>query len=81
MQNPEEFVQATEFLRLIIEYKSYQRNAVDGHKIDIVKFLDSGEYEYFPEITLAFRVERYNEFASNTGVDSFVGRDDAQFVK
>lgn len=61
--------------------KSYQRNAVDEHKIEIVKFLDSGEYKYFPEITLACRVERYNEFASNIGVDSAVDRDDAQFVK
>lgn len=61
--------------------KSYQRNAVDEHKIEIIKFLDSGEYKYFPEITLACRVERYNEFASNIGVDSAVDRDDAQFVK
>lgn len=61
--------------------KSYQRNAVDEHKIEIVKFLDSGEYKYFPEITLACRIERYNEFASNIGVDSAVDRDDAQFVE
>lgn len=61
--------------------KSYQRNAVDEHKIEIIKFLDSGEYKYFPEITLACRVERYTEFASNIGVDSAVDRDDAQFVK
>lgn len=61
--------------------KSYQRNAVDEHKMEIVKFLDSGEYKYFPEITLACRVERYTEFASNIGVDSAVDRDDAQFVK
>ena len=61
--------------------ESYQRNAVDEHKMDIVKFLDSGEYKYFPEITLACRVEKYSEFASNIGVDSAVDRDDAQFVK
>ncbi len=61
--------------------KSYQRNAIDDHKVDIIKFLDSGEYKYFPEITLACRVERYSEFASNIGVDSAVDRDDAQFVK
>lgn len=60
---------------------SYQRNAVDEHKADIVKFLDSGEYKYFPEITLACRVEKYSEFASSIGVDSAVDRDDAQFVK
>ena len=61
--------------------KSYQRNAIDDHKVEIIKFLDSGEYKYFPEITLACRVERYSEFASNIGVDSAVDRDDAQFVK
>ena len=61
--------------------KSYQRNAVNEHKEEIIKFLDSGEYKYFPEITLACRVEKYSEFASNIGVDNAVNRDDAQYVK
>lgn len=40
----------------------------------------SGEYKYFPEITLACRVENYTEFAKNIGIDNAVDRDDAQFV-
>ncbi len=40
----------------------------------------SGEYKYFPEITLACRVANYTEFAKNIGIDSAVDRDDAQFV-
>ena len=60
--------------------KSYQRPAIEQHKIDIIKFLESGEYKYFPEITLACRVEKYQEFASNIGVDNAIDRDDAQYV-
>lgn len=60
---------------------SYQRDANHDHKVEIIKFLDSGEYKYFPEVTLACRVKNYSEFASNIGVDSAVDRDDAQFVE
>lgn len=60
---------------------SYQRNADATHKIEIIKFLDSGEYKYFPEITLACRVKDYVEFASNIGVDNAIDRDDARFVE
>lgn len=60
--------------------KSYQRPAIEQHKADIIKFLDSGEYKYFPEITLACRVKNYQEFASNIGVDNAIDRDDAQYV-
>lgn len=61
--------------------KSYQRVANERHKAEIISFLNSGEYKYFPEVTLACRVEKYSEFASNIGVDAAVDRDDAQFVK
>ena len=61
--------------------ESYQRNANDEHKKEIIKFLSYGEFKYFPEITLACRVEKYSEFASNIGVDNAVDRDDAQFVE
>lgn len=61
--------------------ESYQRNANDEHKKEIIEFLNSGEFKYFPEITLACRVEKYSEFASNIGVDNAVDRDDAQFVE
>lgn len=60
--------------------ESYQRPAINEHKKDIIKFLDSGEYKYFPEITLACRVDNYTEFASNIGIDNAVNRDDAQYV-
>lgn len=66
----------------VISHKpdSYQRNALDNHKEEIVKFLANGEYKYFPEITLACRVLDYENFARNIGVDNAVDRDDAQFV-
>lgn len=66
----------------IISHKpdSYQRNALDDHKEEIIEFLANGEYIYFPEITLACRVLDYENFARNIGVDNAVDRDDAQFV-
>ncbi|MCH5335404.1 MAG: hypothetical protein J1D86_06355 [Alistipes sp.] len=60
--------------------ESYQRPAIESHKKDIIEFLDSGEYKYFPEITLACRVNKYSEFAQNIGIDNAVDRDDAQYV-
>ena len=60
--------------------ESYQRNADRVHKKSIIQFLASGEYKYFPEITLACRVANYTEFAKNIGIDNAVDRDDAQFV-
>ena len=52
---------------------SYQRETDDIHKKEIVKFLDSGEYRYFPDIILACRVEYYYEFMSifNSGESPF----------
>lgn len=60
--------------------ESYQRPVIEQHKADIIKFLESGEYKYFPEITLACRVKKYQEFASNIGIDNAIDRDDAQYV-
>nr|WP_288659964.1 hypothetical protein [uncultured Alistipes sp.] len=60
--------------------ESYQRNADKEHKKNIIQFLASGEYKYFPEITLACRVENYTEFAKNIGIDNAVDRDDALYV-
>lgn len=60
---------------------SYQRSSIFDHRKEIVKFLNTGEYKYFPEVTLACRVNRYIEFASNIGVDNVVDRDDAQYVQ
>ena len=60
--------------------ESYQRNANKEHKKSIIQFLASGEYKYFPEITLACRVINYTDFAKNIGIDNAVDRDDAKFV-
>lgn len=51
---------------------AYQRPAIEQHKEEIISFLSSGEYKYFPEITLACRVEKYDEFARNIGIDNAV---------
>ena len=51
---------------------SYQRNALDNHKKEIVEFLANGEYKYFPEITLACRVHDYENFARNIGIDKMM---------
>jgi len=59
---------------------AYQRPAIEQHKEEIISFLSSDEYKYFPEITLACRVEKYDEFARNIGINNAVDRDDAQFV-
>ena len=59
---------------------AYQRPAIEQHKEEIISFLSSGEYKYFPEITLACRVEKYDQFARNIGINNAVDRDDAQFV-
>ena len=61
---------------------SYQRNAIQTHKKDIVNFLSSGEYKYFPEITLACRTENYAEFVNSIGINrDDVNNNHAQFVK
>lgn len=61
--------------------EAYQRPAISEHKKDIIQFLNTGEYKYFPEITLACRVNQYSEFASNIGIDNAIDRDDALYVK
>ncbi len=60
--------------------KAYQRPALASHKKDIINFLDSGEYKYFPEITLACRVQDYTAFAANIGIENAIERDDAKYV-
>lgn len=61
--------------------EAYQRKAIDEHKKEIVKFLASGEFRYFPEVTLACRAQKYREFALNIGAEHDVDRDDAQYVE
>lgn len=61
--------------------EAYQRPAISKHKKEIIQFLNTGEYKYFPEITLACRVNKYSEFSANIGIDNAVDRDDAQYVQ
>lgn len=74
------FAQIKDLAAISHRPESYQRSAIESHKKDIIEFLDSGEYKYFPEITLACRVNKYSEFAQNIGIDNAVDRDDAQYV-
>lgn len=67
------FAHIAELAKASEKSDSYQRDTDDIHKKEIVKFLDSGEYRYFPDIILACRVEYYYEFMSifNSGESPF----------
>ena len=59
---------------------SYQRNADNQHKIDIVKYLSELK-SYFPEITLACRVKDYEGLIQSIGDDKDVSAEDSKYVK
>lgn len=59
---------------------SYQRNADNQHKIDIVKYLSEIK-SYFPEITLACRVKDYEGLIKSIGDDKDVSAEDGIYVK
>lgn len=60
--------------------ESYQRNADNQHKIDIVKYLSELK-SYFPEITLACRVKDYEGLIQSIGDDKDVSAEDSKYVK
>ncbi len=60
--------------------KSYQRNADNQHKIDIVRYLSEIK-SYFPEITLACRVEDYEGLMQSIGDDKDISTKDSVYVK
>ena len=62
--------------------ESYQRPAITTHKDDIVRFLgdNNNEYRYFPEITLACRVNNYEELIRNIGGANDVDWEDARVI-
>jgi len=60
--------------------KSYQRDADDHHKLDIIKYL-SGTKSYFPEITLACRVSDYEGLIQSIGTDKDISKEESAFVK
>lgn len=59
---------------------SYQRTADNPHKIEIVKFLRY-DGSYFPEITLAHRVEEYYELISSINGEKDVDKEECKYVK
>ena len=60
--------------------KSYQRDADNQHKLDIIKYL-SGTKSYFPEITLACRVSDYEGLIQSIGTDKDISKEESAFVK
>lgn len=59
---------------------SYQRNADNQHKLDIVRYL-SGTNSYFPEITLACRVQDYEGLIQSIGTDKDISKEESAYVK
>lgn len=62
--------------------ESYQRPAISSHKDDIIRFLgdNNNEYRYFPEITLACRVNNYEELLRSVGNANDVDWEDAKEI-
>lgn len=62
--------------------ESYQRPAISSHKDDIIRFLgdNNNEYRYFPEITLACRVNNYEELLRSVGNANDVDWEDAKVI-
>lgn len=60
--------------------ESYQRDADNQHKIDIVNYLAELK-SYFPEITLACRVKDYEGLIKSIGDDKDVSVEDSIYVK
>lgn len=61
--------------------ESYQRPSIDSHRDDIIHFLgEANEYRYFPEITLACRVDNYDELIRSIGSANDVDWKDAKIV-
>lgn len=59
---------------------SYQRDANEKHKVEIVHYLNDLK-SYFPEITLACRVSDYEGLMRSIGDDKDVSKEDSIYVK
>ena len=61
---------------------SYQRPLIDSHKDELIRFLGeaNNEYRYFPEITLACRVDNYEELIRSIGSANDIDWQDAKIV-
>jgi len=60
--------------------ESYQRDADNQHKVDLIKYL-SGTTSYFPEITLACRVSDYEGLIQSIGTDKDISKEESVYVK
>ena len=64
--------------------KAYQRDANPEHKADIIRFLSDNRYtyKYFPEVTLACRIDNYAAFLGNLeNEDRNISAEDAEDVE
>lgn len=59
---------------------SYQRDANEQHKVEIVHYLNDLK-SYFPEITLACRVDDYEGLMRSIGDDKDISKEDSVYVK
>jgi hypothetical protein len=60
---------------------SYQRDSTDSHKRDIITFLYTGKYKYFPEIILAARANNYTDFLTDIGSENDIDPRSRKYVK
>ena len=64
--------------------EAYQRDANPEHKADIIRFMSDARftYKYFPEVTLACRIENYTALLSNLeNEDRDISADDVEDVE
>lgn len=64
--------------------EAYQRDANPEHKADIIKFLSDSRYtyKYFPEVTLACRIDKYTALLGNLeNEDRDISADDVEDVE
>lgn len=59
---------------------AYQRDTTEQHLIEIVNYLED-DNAYFPEVTLAYRVDDYAGLITSIAGDKVVEKEDGTFVK
>lgn len=74
------FAPISSLARISKKPDSYQRDANNQHKVDIVNYLADLK-SYFPEITLACRVNDYEGLLRSIGDNKDISKDSREFVK
>lgn len=74
------FAPISSLARISKKPDSYQRDANNQHKVDIVNYLADLK-SYFPEITLACRVNDYEGLLRSIGDNKDISKDSSEFVK